>query len=738
MLAASGGLLLVSCTDTPVSPITSLSAPSSPSADAAPGTQGVLILDETVSGGASSAEAAAAGSLGLSVTVVSTATWNTMTAAQFSAYRAVVLGDPRCGYPSSRAPQIINGTVWGPTINGNVFIIGSDPVLHNKTLVTNNGIKFATAAEGKTGAYITASCYYHGTAPNTAIPWLHGLSALGEFTAIGTSGAGLNSAHKVADHPALAGLNDAYLSNWGNSVHEGFDHWPSDFAVLAIATGQGSFFTASDGTFGVPYILARGEGLVIKSDVQLTPATATLDVNGTQLLTATVLSNAVPVAGTTVTFTIIDGPNTGRTGTATTDNNGVATFSYSSSQIGTDGITARFQDALNRTQTSGRSAITWTKPSDLTPPVITPSVSGTLSATGWYTSDVNVSWTVTDAESPVTSSTGCTATQLTANQVAQTYTCTATSAGGTATQQVTVKIDKTQPTVSGAVTSGTLGANSWYVDNVGITWTPSAAGPSGLTSSSDCSNVTLSTDAASHSFTCTVTTGAGIASAQAIVTVKRDAQTPGISYVLTGTLGTNQWYVSNVGVNWVTTAGPSGVNSCTSVPVSVDGTGITFSCTATAGNGKTAHATTAPARRDATIPVVTYTGNAATYTVDQAVSIACTPTDNLSGIAWSTCASIAGDGYTFPLGTSSYSASAHDNAGNVSLTATVSFNMTVTQGSLCALVQRWTSNAGVASSLCVKLSHGDYEPFRNEVAAQSGKKISDSNAAILLRLVNAL
>lgn len=732
--------LVAACSDSSVvAPNRALAPVSRASHDVAPaGSLGVLILDVTVWNGANSPEAQAATALGFPVTVVNTATWNSMTTAQFSQYRAVILGDPFCGFPASRAPQITNGTQWGPAINGNVFIIGSDPVDHGKVLVTNNGVKFATAAAGKTGAYITASCYYNGTAPNTAIPWLHGLSSLGEFTATGVSGC-FNAAHKVADHPALSGLDDAYLSNWGCSVHEGFDHWPSDFAVLAIASGQGNFYTASDGSFGVPYILARGEGLVIKSDVQLTPASAANTVGATQLLTATVLSNSVPVVGTTVTFTFVDGPRAGQTATATTNENGVATYSYTSTVEGTDGVTAKFVDQLSRTQTSGRSAITWTKPADATPPVVTHTITGgTPSASGWYSSDVTVTFSATDAESAVTTD-GCDTQHVTSTTTADgvTFTCKATSTGGEASDAVTIKLDKTVPTVTGAVSSGTLGANGWYTSDVVVTWTPSAAGPSGQTPSADCGNVTLTTDTPSHTFTCTITTGAGLSSAQGTVTVKRDAQSPKIAYALTGTLGNNGWYVSDVGVNWTTTAGLSGVNSCSSTPVAVDGTNITFTCTATAGNGKSATVTTAPAKRDATKPVVTYAGNAGAYTVDQNVSISCTPSDNLSGIATSTCAAISGAGYAFAIGTNAFSATAQDNAGNVG-GASTAFTVSVTQDAMCSLVTRWVSNAGVANSMCVKLQHADYGAFRNELAAQSGKKISADNAAILSRLVNVL
>jgi hypothetical protein len=44
--------------------------------------------------------------------------------------------------------------------------------------------------------------------------------------------------------------------------------------------------------------------------------------------TAVVLSNGLPVAGTSVTFTITAGPDSGRSGSATTDASGIATFTF--------------------------------------------------------------------------------------------------------------------------------------------------------------------------------------------------------------------------------------------------------------------------------------------------------------------------------------------------------------------------------------------------------------------------
>ena len=84
---------------------------------------------------------------------------------------------------------------------------------------------------------------------------------------------------------------------------------------------------------------------------------------------------------------------------------------------------------------------------DITPPTITPTVSGTLGKNGFYVSDVTVSWDVRDGESEV-STTGCDTTTLTSDTAGTTFTCTATSAGGTASKSVTVKRDATAPTVT--------------------------------------------------------------------------------------------------------------------------------------------------------------------------------------------------------------------------------------------------------------------------------------------------
>ena len=65
------------------------------------------------------------------------------------------------------------------------------------------------------------------------------------------------------------------------------------------------------------------------STVGLAPATALLPPGGSHTVTATATSaGGAPVAGVTITFRVVTGPNTGVTGEATTNATGQAAFTY--------------------------------------------------------------------------------------------------------------------------------------------------------------------------------------------------------------------------------------------------------------------------------------------------------------------------------------------------------------------------------------------------------------------------
>lgn len=331
------------------------------------GTGEVLILGSTVTGGMSSAEAQAVIAAGKTPVVVDDATWSSMTASQFASYDGIVLGDPTCVEHSNPVPQA-NASVWGPVINGNVIIIGSDPVYHRASQsgaqkLIDQGIAFALNEPGKTGGYLDLSCSYHWSPPGTPVPELDGING-GGFTVVGANQLpGLNDVHIVATHPALAGLTDADLSNWSNSVHEGFQSWPIQFEVLAIAKDPSGSYTATDGTVGYPYILARGKSLQVISDISLSPETGVNPVGTSHTLTATVTKDSpapgTPVSGKNVEFTVIAGPHAGTSGVGITDDNGVATFTYTGTSTGIDTIEATFVDDNGLTQRSNRVTKEW-------------------------------------------------------------------------------------------------------------------------------------------------------------------------------------------------------------------------------------------------------------------------------------------------------------------------------------------------------------------------------------------
>jgi len=117
---------------------------------------------------------------------------------------------------------------------------------------------------------------------------------------------------------------------------------------------------------------------------------------------------------------------------------------------------------------------------DSTPPVITPTVGGTLGKNGWYVSNVEVSWQVTDAESEISASDGCDEQSVTSDTAGTTFTCTATSAGGTNSSSVTIKRDATPPTAS-ASAGPPANLDGWRRQNVTVTFSGTDALSGGVT-----------------------------------------------------------------------------------------------------------------------------------------------------------------------------------------------------------------------------------------------------------------
>jgi 1-phosphatidylinositol phosphodiesterase len=105
---------------------------------------------------------------------------------------------------------------------------------------------------------------------------------------------------------------------------------------------------------------------------------------------------------------------------------------------------------------------------DSTPPVITPTVTGTVGNNDWYLSDVTVEWSVVDPETEIVDTSGCETQHVVQDVEALTITCTALSGGGTSSESVKIKRDTTPPHVAFAAASPLPNGFGWNNTDVRI------------------------------------------------------------------------------------------------------------------------------------------------------------------------------------------------------------------------------------------------------------------------------
>ena len=309
---------------------------------------------------------------GFVVTNVNGATWDGMTAAQFAQYQVVIIGDPTCGFDNFEA-AVSNQSTWEPVVmssGGNKVLIGTDPTYHTYgghpgDVLEKNGIAFAGAQAGATGAYVDLSCTYSGASPGTPVPLLDGLSSHGpgSFTAGGAPCAGAISI--VTASGPTAGLHDTDLANWECSVHNFFDKFPSDYTPLALATDpsvpdtySGTDIDTGATVTGSPYIMVSGSGVTVKSDLTLTPASQTQPQGGSASVTGNLKSGGSNVSGASVEFDVTSGPNAGKTFTGTTNASGNVVFTYTDTGgSGMDQIVAT--NMTGGVTSQGTATVTW-------------------------------------------------------------------------------------------------------------------------------------------------------------------------------------------------------------------------------------------------------------------------------------------------------------------------------------------------------------------------------------------
>lgn len=196
---------------------------------------------------------------GHTVTVADEATWAGMTTEQFAAFDAIVIGDAGCnGAAGILDAAITNRATWSAAVNGPIIVHTFDPGAHEDgaggnqdTEVTSNGIGHAASGTA-TGLYFAIGCYYN----DNSLVELTILDEFGQFIVDGLSGDLITIVDGT--HPAMAGLTDEGLSNWGSSTHSRFTTFPETFDVLATEGGEVGPLGGGSNPVPLPIMLVLG------------------------------------------------------------------------------------------------------------------------------------------------------------------------------------------------------------------------------------------------------------------------------------------------------------------------------------------------------------------------------------------------------------------------------------------------------------------------------------------------
>jgi alpha-tubulin suppressor-like RCC1 family protein len=582
----------------------------------------------------------------------------------------------------------------------------------------------STAPAGLTDVVAIDAGYEHSLAlkrDGTVRAW--GRSDFGQITVP----AGLSNVIAIAagDYHSMALKSDGTVVAWGGN-YKGQSTVPGGLSnVVAIsAGGDQSVALKRDGTLaawganyynegtvpaGISNVVAISAGafhnLLIREAITVTVNQAAVQADPTD--SNPVRFDAVfsePVTGFSASDVTLSG-TADRTGATVTISGGPAAYTITIDGLAGNGtviaslaanVAATADGRANFASTSMDNSVTVNL--DSTPPVITPGVVGPLGSNGWYTSDVTVSWTVTDNESAISEQSGCTAQYVTSDTSGVTFTCSATSAGGSSSQSVTIKRDATAPTITFANRTAPNAAG-WSNSAVTVSWTCSDA-TSGAVSTA--ASRSINAEGAGQSATGTCADKAGNSASNTQTGINIDATAPTISAAATSSPNANGWYRGNVTVAFSCADALSDIaaGACPASQVlTAEGTSVSSAArtvTDRAGN------TSAPSgvvtvKIDKAVPVVSVTGvtDGAIYVIGTAPIADCSTSDALSGVATEATISLTGSGVGSYTATC---AGATDRAGNAAPAVSVSYRVAYTFVGFFAPVDNLptvnTANAG--------------------------------------------
>jgi len=364
---------------------------------------------------------------------------------------------------------------------------------------------------------------------------------------------------------------------------------------------------------------------------------------------------------------------------------------------------------------------------------------------GWNNTDVVVSFSCSDALSGIAS---CGAPVTLGEGASQSAPGTAVDrAGNTKSLTVTgINVDKTAPTITGSRTAPN--ANGWNNTDVVVSFTCDDA----LSGVATCAaSQTLVADGANQSASGGVVDVAGNATNTTVSGINIDKSAPTISASATTNDGAayvaNTWTGRSVTVHFTCADALSGIGSCPAdVTVSADGADQSMTATATDRAGNSTSATFAHIFVDKIAPVLSLPADMSvdsTATTGAVVTYVATATDNHSAPRVA-CTPVSGS--TFADGNTTVTCTATDAVGNVSSgTFQIHVNapaqqMTNETSYITANgLDQGTSLGSKLGAAQVSFQAGDtttscnqLNAFKNEIRAQSGKKLTTAQAAQLL------
>jgi large repetitive protein len=264
-------------------------------------------------------------------------------------------------------------------------------------------------------------------------------------------------------------------------------------------------------------------------------------------------------------------------------------------------------------------------------PVVTALVSPPANSAGWHNSNLSVSWTAADAGSGFVSTPTFAPTSVSTSGTSSVTSSTVQDRlGHTGSGSVTVKLDKSAPTIAGSRTPAP-NANGWNNSDVAVSF--ACADQSGLSGIKSCTNATttLTNNGANQSVTGTAVDHADNTASTTVSGINIDKVAPSLSGVPTTAANAAGWYKGDVVIDWTGSDALSGIAADPpDSTISGEGSSLTASSSVNDKAGNTANALSPAVKIDRTAPNTTVTAPPAWNNSDLTLSL--NADDALSGV----------------------------------------------------------------------------------------------------------